>query len=70
MNEEYAIHTCKNCGPKEALLFAPYQLKMKTSYCLKCVAAKRKGYVVPNPFPATAEGYRFDRTYSKSSHES
>lgn len=59
-------HECANCGPKAACLFAPYQLKKKhKSYCLKCVAAKRKESIFPNPVPASADGYKFDRNYRK-----
>jgi hypothetical protein len=58
---ELVKHSCNNCGPKEACLFPPNELKKKTSYCIKCVAQRRKARVCPNPYPAAAEGYQFDR---------
>lgn len=48
---EFTVHQCKLCGPKEACLFAPSELKKKTSFCQKCIRQRRKDRAEKNPVP-------------------
>lgn len=69
MDEGFATHTCKRCGPKLACLFTPHALKMKSVLYLKCTAEDRKKSKVANPAPAAGEGHHFDGIYGRKDSE-
>lgn len=62
---DLVLHTCNHCGPKAACLFAPSEIKKNTSYCLKCIADRRKKRIFPNPVSAASEGFHFNSDYRK-----
>jgi hypothetical protein len=52
------MHTCRICGPKDIQLFAPGEMKKKSSICRKCNSEANKRRYIKAYVPADP-GHRF-----------